>query len=121
MIISYITLLPIDNQHADPVVIGITIKPLPVIFNVIEPDVVAKITNVSNAFNIVVRILYFRYLLFDLLFLCLSYLIISFMLLVWLLKLLTSFNFFSGRCSKPIFSNGADGYNLFAFASLYSA
>ena len=39
MIISYITLLTIDKAHAD--------------------DVVAILTNVSNDFNIVVRVLYF--------------------------------------------------------------
>ena len=71
MIISYSTLLPIDRAHADAVDIGITIKPTPVRLNVKELDVVAKITNVSNDFSIVVVVLYFSYFLFDLLFLSL--------------------------------------------------
>ena len=59
MIISHITLLPIDNQHAVAVDIGIAIKPGPVRLKVIELDVVAKLTKVSNDFNIVVIFLYF--------------------------------------------------------------
>ena len=44
------------------------------------------------------------------------------MLLTWLLKLLTSFIFFSSLFSKSIFSsNGADGYNLSHFCSIYIA
>ena len=54
MIISYITLLPIDNPHAVAVDIGIAIKPIPVRDKVIELDVVAIISNVSNDFSIVV-------------------------------------------------------------------
>ena len=57
MIISYNTLLPIDNPHAVAVDIGIAIKPIPVRDQVIELDVVAIITNVSNDFNIVVIVL----------------------------------------------------------------
>ena len=113
MIISNITLLPIDNQHAVAVDVSIAIKPIPVRLKVIEFDVVAIITNVSNDFSNVVVVLYFLYFFLDLLFLSLKYVIISLMLLIWLLKLLTSFNFFSNLCSKSIsFSNGADGYNL---------
>ena len=42
------------------------------------------------------------------------------MLVIWLLKLLTSFIFFSNRFSKSIFSNnGAEGYNLLHFGSIY--
>ena len=55
MIISYITLLPIDIPHAVAVDIGIAINPIPVRLNVIELDVVA-ITNASNDFNIVVNV-----------------------------------------------------------------
>ena len=99
MIISYSTLLPIDNAQADAVDIGITIKPIPVSDYVIELDVVAIITNVSNDFSIVVIVLYFLYLFFDLWFLSLEYVIISLILLIWLLKLLTSFIFFSNLCS----------------------
>ena len=59
MITSYITLLPIDNPHADAVDTGIAMKPIPVRDNVIEVDVVAIITNVSNDFSIIVIFLYF--------------------------------------------------------------
>ena len=68
MIISYSTLLPIDKPHAVAVDIGITIKPIPVRDKVIELDVVATITNVSNDFSIVVIVLYFLYFFYDLLF-----------------------------------------------------
>ena len=54
MILSYITLLPIDNPHAVAVDIGIATKPIPVRDKLIELDVVAIITNVSNDFSIVV-------------------------------------------------------------------
>ena len=57
MIISYNTLLPIDNPHAVAVDIGIAIKPIPVRDKVIELDVVAIITNVSYDFSIVVIVL----------------------------------------------------------------
>ena len=50
---------PFDNRHAVAVDIGITIKLISVRLNVIEPDAVAVITNVSNGFNIVVNVLYF--------------------------------------------------------------
>ena len=59
MIISYSTLLPIDKPHAVAVHIGITINPIPVRDKVIELEVVAIITNVSNDFSIVVIVLYF--------------------------------------------------------------
>ena len=59
MITSYITLLPIDNPHAVTVDISIAINPIPVRLKVIELDVVAIITNVSNDFNIVVIVLVF--------------------------------------------------------------
>ena len=53
-------------------------------------------------------------------FFSLKYVIISLMLLTWLLKLFTSFLFFSNRFSNSIFSNnGAEGYNLSVFVSLY--
>ena len=55
MIISYITLLQIDNPHAVAVDFGIAMNRIPVWLNVIEIDVVAMITNVSNDFNIVVN------------------------------------------------------------------
>ena len=54
MIISYNTFLTNDKAHADAVVIGITIKPIPARLNLIEIDVVAKITIVSNDFSVVV-------------------------------------------------------------------
>ena len=57
MIFSCITLLPIDNRHA--VAVDIAIKPIPLRLNVIELDVVAIITNVSNDFSIVVSVLFF--------------------------------------------------------------
>ena len=69
MSISDITSLPIYNPHAVTVDIGIAINPIPVRLKVIELDVVATITNVSNDFNIVVSVLYFLYLFLDLLFL----------------------------------------------------
>ena len=99
MIISYITLLPIDNPHAAAVDIHMAIKPIPVGNKVIELDVAAKITNVSNESNIVIIVLYFRFLFFDLLFLSSKFVIIFLMLLMWLLKLLTSCNIFSNLCS----------------------
>ena len=64
MIVPYSTLLSIDKPHAVAVDIGITIKPIPVSYSVIELDVVAIITNVSNDFSIVVIILYFFIFLF---------------------------------------------------------
>ena len=93
MNISFITLLPIDNPHVVAVHIGIATKPIPVKHKVIEPDVVAIFTNVSNDFSIVVIVLCFLYFFFDLLFLSLNYVTIFLMLLLWLLKLLTSFFF----------------------------
>ena len=65
MIISYSTLLPIDKAQADGVDTGITIKPIPVGLKVIELDVVAIITDVSNDFSIVVVVSYFLYIFFD--------------------------------------------------------
>ena len=94
MIISHITLLPIDNEQAVAVDIGIAINPIPVRLNVIELDVVAIITNVSKDFIIVVFVLFFLYFFFDLLFSSLKYVIICLMLLLGLLKLFTSFNSF---------------------------
>ena len=55
MIISYITLLPIDKLHAVANKIGIAIKPIPVRVNVIKLDVVTLITKESNDFNAVVN------------------------------------------------------------------
>ena len=72
MIISNIILLPIDNPHAIAIDIGITIKPIPVRLKVIELDVVAILTNVSNDFGNVVVVLYFLYYFFDLLVLSLK-------------------------------------------------
>ena len=66
MIISYIALLPIVNAQADVVDINITIKAILVTLNVIELDVVAILTIVSNDFSIVVIVLYFSYFVFDL-------------------------------------------------------
>ena len=48
-----------DKAHADAVDIGIAIKPIPIRDSVIELDVVAIITNLSNDFSIVVIVLYF--------------------------------------------------------------
>ena len=59
MFSSYITLLPIDNLHAVAVDTGITFNPIPGRPNVIELDVVAVLTNVSNDFNVVVNVLFF--------------------------------------------------------------
>ena len=61
MIISHNTFLSIDNPHAIPVDIGIAIKPIPVRLKVIELDVVAIITKVSNDFNIVIIVAFFIY------------------------------------------------------------
>ena len=72
MMMSYNTLLPIDTPHAVAVDIGTTIKPIPLRLNVIDLDVVAINTNVSNDFQIVVIVLFFLYFLFDLLFLSLK-------------------------------------------------
>ena len=70
--ISYNTLLVIDKPHAVAVEIGIAINPILVTDNVIEVDVVAIITIVSNDLSIVVSVLYFLYFFFDLLFLSLK-------------------------------------------------
>ena len=114
------TLLPNDRVHAIPADIGEIIKPKPVTDKVIEVDVAAMITILSTDSNTAFRVLKFLYFFFDLWFLSLNYVIISLMLLTWLLKLLTSFIFFSNRFSKSIFSNnGADGYNLSVFASIF--
>ena len=121
LIISYITLLPIDKPHAVAVDIGIAINPIPVRLKVIEIDVMATITNVSNDFNIEVIVTYFLYFFFDLLFLSLKFVIISLMLLIWLLKLLAYFIFFSDLCSKSTFSNVSLGYNLSHFRFFYIA
>ena len=59
MITSYITLLLIDKTHAISVDIGITAKPNSVRLNVLERDVVAILTNVSNDSNIAVIVSYF--------------------------------------------------------------
>ena len=72
MVISYSTLLPIDKPHAVAVDIGITNNPIPVRDKVIELDVLAIISKVSNDFSIVVIVLYFSYFFFDLLFLSLK-------------------------------------------------
>ena len=66
MIISCNTFLPIDKAYAVAVEIGIAVEPIPVRLNVIELDVVAIITKVSNDFNIVVNVLCFFNLLWDL-------------------------------------------------------
>ena len=63
MIISYRTLLPIDNPHGVAVDIGIAINAIPVRNNVKELDVVAKI-KVSYDFSTVVNVLYFLYIFF---------------------------------------------------------
>ena len=68
MVISYITLLPIDNLHAVAFDIGIANDPIPVRLNVLELDVVAMITNLPYDCNNVVNVFYFFYL-----FLCLSF------------------------------------------------
>ena len=113
------TLLPIDRVQAIPADIGKTIKPTPVIDGVLGVDVAPMIMILSRDSNIVFRVLEIFYLFFDLLFLFLKYVMISLTLLLWLLKLLTTFNFFFNLCSRSIFfSIGAEGYNLFVFASI---
>ena len=85
---------------------GITINPIPVRNKAIELDVVAKLKNASNDFNIVVNIFYSLYLFFDLSFLSSKFVCFSSMLLVELLKPFTSF--LSNRCCISLFSSGAD-------------
>ena len=109
------TLLLNDRVQAIPADNGKIIKPTPVTDRVIEVDVAPMITILSTDSNTLFRIFYFLYLFFDLLFLSLKYVIISLMLLIWLLKLLTSFIFFSNLCSRSLFSKGEDGYNLSVF------
>ena len=65
MIISHITFLPTDIPHTVATETGIANNALPVKDNVIELDVVAIITNVSNDIIIVVSVLNFLYLFFD--------------------------------------------------------
>ena len=72
MFISCITLLLIVNPPDTPLDIGIAIKPIPVKDNVIQLDVEAIITIVSNDFNIVVNFFYFYIFFLDLLFLSLK-------------------------------------------------
>ena len=88
------TLLPNGRVQAIPTDFGKTIKSTPVIDKVIEIDVTPMITILSTDSNIVLREFHILNIFFDLLFLCLKYVIISLMLLIWLLKLLTSFNSF---------------------------
>ena len=115
------TSLPNDRVQAIPADVGKIIKPIPVIDRVIEVDVAAMITILSTDSNTVFRVLSFLYFFLDLWFLFLNYVIISLMLVTWLIKLLRSFIFFSNRFSKSLFSNnGADGYNLSVFWSVYS-
>ena len=59
MIISYSTLLLIVNPQAKEVDTVIAIKTIPVSNNLIELDVVARITIVTNDFSIVVFVLFF--------------------------------------------------------------
>ena len=66
IIISHITLLKIVQSHKIPVDFGITINQICVRLNVIETDVFAILTNVSNDFIIVVSFLCFFYFNFDL-------------------------------------------------------
>ena len=57
--ISYNILLLFTNPQAIPFDIGITIKPIPVRDNLIEIDVVAIKTIVSNDVNFVVNVCFF--------------------------------------------------------------
>ena len=66
IVISHITLLKIVQSHKIPVDFGITINQICVRLNVIETDVFAILTNVSNDFIIVVSFLCFFYFNFDL-------------------------------------------------------
>ena len=59
MIIFYITLLTTNKPHAVAVDVGIAIEPIPVRLKVIELDVLAIITKVSNDFSIVDFVLSF--------------------------------------------------------------
>ena len=72
MSISNITLLPFDNPHAVAVDIGITNNMNPVRDKVLELDVEAIITNVSNDFSTVVIVLCFLFFVSDLLFMSLK-------------------------------------------------
>ena len=65
MVISYLNLLPTDNPQTVAVDIGIAIKKIPVRLKLIELDVVAIITKVSNVFSIVVIVLNFFNFFFD--------------------------------------------------------
>ena len=101
---------------------GSIIKSIPVIDNVTDVAVQPMIATESTDSNNVFGVLEFLYLFFDLLFLSLKQVIISLNLFIWLLKLLTSFSFFSKLFSKPSFSNnGALGCILSAFCSIYLA
>ena len=121
MIISFISLLPVDNEQVDAVDFGIATNAIPERDSIIEVEVMAEITNVSTDFNIVVSVLYFFYLFSYLLFLSLKHVINSPVLLIEILKLFTSFIFFPSLCSRSIFlySSGADGYILSVFCSIY--
>ena len=119
IVILCIILLTNDKALTIPADIGKKIKPIPVIYKVIEVDVAPMITILSTDSIIVFKILYLLCFYLDLLFLFSKNVINSLMLWMWLLKLLTSFYFFSSLCSKPIFfPNGADGYNLSVFCSI---
>ena len=103
MIFLCVILLPNDRVHAILAAIGKITKPTPVTDKIFEVDVAPMITFESIDYNFVFRVLYFLYLFFDLLFLSLKYAIISFLLVIWVLKLFTSFIFFSNPCSRSIF------------------
>ena len=62
MITSYNTLLPVDNPHVLAVDIGVAIKPIPMRDKVMELDVVAIITNVSNIFYCSFCFIFFNFL-----------------------------------------------------------
>ena len=115
MIILCNTSLPSDRVHAIPADISKIIMPLLVIDRVKEVDVAPVLTIASTDTNIMFRVFKILYLFFDIWFLPLKYVILFLTLIFELLKLFTSFYFFSSLCSKSSFSSGADGFNLGVF------
>ena len=111
MIISYITLLLIDNPHAIPVDIGIAIKPIPVRLTVIRLDVVAKSSNVSN--DLLIQILFYNFYIPFWFFFIFEMFYHFFNVGDRVNK--TNYIFFCNLCSKSFFSNGAEGNNLSHF------
>ena len=86
---SNITFLRIDCPHPVAVDIGIAVNPMPLRLKLIEFDVAAIITNVSNVFIFVVSFLFFSFV---------------FGLVVFIFEVSNHFFIVSNRVSKTVYS-----------------